>query len=50
MNDVAPWERSFQFRLFAVDVFGSLQSWRDWHSSTGRAETQRARLHDTGRV
>jgi hypothetical protein len=22
MNDDAPWERSFQFRRFAVDVFG----------------------------
>jgi hypothetical protein len=23
MNDDAPWERSFQFRPFAVDVFGA---------------------------
>jgi hypothetical protein len=23
MNDDAPWERSFQFRFFAVDVFGA---------------------------
>jgi hypothetical protein len=49
MNDDAPWERSFQSRPFAVDVFGT-RRWRDCHSSTARAETQRARPHDNGRV